>query len=158
MENQDKIRRFIPCSLYCTDETASWLEEMAAEGYILYKFSKLDYAVFIEDKPQKIHYRLCLKGNGKNKSETEKLMQKYGWERTDEIKNLIVFSSHNPEPFETDDNYELTELRDKAIKYRSKQSIISFVSPLLIIAMYIFFRDSAIDAVKFGIGALLTPI
>ena len=29
MEKQEKIRRFIPCSLYCTDKIESWLEEIA---------------------------------------------------------------------------------------------------------------------------------
>ncbi len=158
MENQEKIRRFIPCSLYCTAKIESWLEEMAADGYILYKFSKFDYAVFTKDKPQKNHYRLCLKGKYKDESEMQNLMRKYGWERICEIKNLIVFSSQNPIPFEADDKFKLIELRDKAVKHRSKQNLISVISPLLIIASYILFKDVAIDAVKFGIGALLTPI
>lgn len=158
MNNQEKARRFIPCSLYCTDKIESWLEEMAAEGYVFYTFSKFDYAVFTKDKPQKIHYRLCMKGKNKDEAEMHKLMRKYGWERADEIKNLIVFSSQDPKPFETDDECKLSFLRDKAIKYRSKQNIISVISPLLIIASYIFFNDIAIDAVNFGIGALLAPI
>ncbi len=158
MEKQEKIRRFIPCSLYCTDKIESWLEEMAADGYILYTFSRFDYAVFFKDKPQNIKYHLCLKGRGKHRSETLKLMQKYGWETTCETKNLVVFSSQSPIPFEKDDETNLTTLRDQAINYRSKQNIISFIFPLLIIASYIFFNDVAIDAVKFGIGALLTPI
>ncbi len=158
MENQEKRRRFIPCSLYCTDKIESWLEEMAAEGYVLYKFSKFDYAVFTRDKPQKIHYRLCLRGSNKHQSEMQRLMQKHGWEKTGEIKNLDIYSSYNPEPPSADNDYEIAKLRDKAIKHRSKQSIISFFAPLLIISSYIFFKDVAIDAVKFGIGALLMPI
>lgn len=158
MEKQEKTRRFIPCSLYCTAKIESWLEEMAAEGYVLYTFSKFDYAVFLKEEPQEIRYRLCMKGNSQNEAEMQKTMQKYGWERTDEIKNLIVFSSRNPQPFETDDERELSELSDKAIKYRSKQNLISVISPLLIIAMYIFLKDVAIGAVNIGIGALLMPM
>ncbi len=157
MEKQEKIRRFIPCSLYCTAKIESWLEELSAEGYILYKFSKFDYAVFTKESPQKIKYRLCLKGKYKDESEIQNLMQKYGWERVAEIKNLIVFSSQNPQPFEADDEHKLSELRDEALKHLSKQNIINLVSPLLIIAMYIFFKDIAVDSVNFGIGALLIP-
>ncbi len=158
MENQERRRRFIPCSLYCTAKIESWLEEMAAEGYVFYKFSKFDYAVFTRDKPQKIKYRLCIKGSNKHEAEIQKLMRKYGWERAAEIKNLIVFSSQNPQPFEADDERELSEIRDKAIKYRSTQNLISVIPTLPIIATYIFFKDIAIDAVNFGIGALLAPI
>lgn len=158
MENQERIRRFIPCSLYCTDKIESWLEEMAADGYVLYKFSKFDYAVFTRDKPQKINYRLCLRGSNKHQAEMQKLMQKHGWEKTGEIKNLDIYSSCNPVSPSADNDYEMSKLRNKAIKYRSKQNILSVISPLLIIASYIFFKDIAIDAVKFGIGALLLPM
>lgn len=158
MENPQKIRRFIPCSLYCSDKIEAWLEEMAAEGLVLYKFSMFDYAVFIKDEPQRISYRFCLKGSSKDESEVNKLMQKYAWEKVCEAKNFIVFASPAPVTFESNDIYRLTELRDKAVKYRSNQNIISLISPLLIIASYIFFKDMAVDAVNFGIGALLTPI
>ncbi|MBQ2848818.1 MAG: DUF2812 domain-containing protein [Clostridia bacterium] len=158
MEKQEKIRRFIPCSLYCTDKIESWLEEMASEGYIFYTFSKFDYAVFLKDKPQKMYYRLCLRGRNRHQSEMQKLMQKHGWERKGEIKNLDIYISHDSESLAADNDYEISELRDKAIKYRSKQNIISFIFPLLIIATYIFFDDVAISAVNFGIGALLIPI
>lgn len=158
MENQETIRRFIPCSLYCTAKIESWLEEMAAEGLVLYKFSTLDYAVFIKDEPQRISYRFCLKGNSKDESEVNKMMHKYGWEKVCEAKNFIIFASPVPVTFESDDIYRLKELRDKAVKYRSMQNIISLVSYLMIIASYIFFKDIAVDAVNFGIGALLTPI
>lgn len=158
MDNQKKIRRFIPCSLYCTSKIESWLEEMASEGLILYTFSKFDYAVFTIDKPQKIRYRLCLKGDSKHEAYVRRTMQKYGWQSIGEIKNLIVFSSQDPKPFETNDNCELTELRNKAIKYRSRQNIISFLTLLFPIAMFIFFKNPAISAVNFGMGALLLPI
>lgn len=158
MDKQEKIRRFIPCSLYCTDKIEAWLEEMAAEGYILYKFSRLDYAVFTKEAPQKIKYRLCIKGKNKDEEEINNLMRKYGWERADDIKNLLVFSSQNPQPFEADDESRLTELRDKAIKHYTNQNILSFVTPLLMIVLYVVLKSWAISAVNFGLGALLFPL
>lgn len=158
MAKPEKIRRFIPCSLYCTSEIESWLEEMASEGYIFYTFSKFDYAVFKKEEPRKIQYRLCLKGSVKRESEIQNLMRKYGWENICEIKNLFVFSSENPIPFESDDEHKLSELRDEAVKHFSRQNIINFISPLLIITMFFFFKDVAADSVRFGIAGLLMPI
>ena len=157
MTSPKKIRRFIPCSFYCTAKIESWLEEMASEGYIFYVFSKFDYAVFTKEEPQKIHYRLCLGGSVKRESEIQNLMFKYGWESAGKVKNLFVFSSKNPIPFEADDEHKLSELQDEAIKYHSKQNTIFIISPLLIIASYILFYDVAISAVNFGIEALLLP-
>ena len=157
MDSRKKIRKFIPCSLYCTAKIETWLEEMASEGYILYSFSRFDYAVFTKEEPQKIQYRLFLKGSVKQEPEIQKMMRKYGWESNGNIKNLFVFSSKSPAPFESDDEHKLSELRDEAVKHRSKQNIINFISPLLIIAMYIFFKDIAVESVNFGIGALLIP-
>ncbi len=158
MEKQEKIRRFIPCSLYCTDKIESWLEEMAADGFIFYTFSRFDYAVFIKDKPQKIRYRLCIKGSVKQESEIQNLMRKYGWERADDIKNLVVFSSQEPKPFESDDEAELSELSSKAVKHHSKQNAISFLCPMLMLVLYVFLKSWAISSVNFGLGALLAPI
>ena len=158
MAKPEKIRRFIPCSLYCTSEIESWLEGMASEGYIFYAFSKFDYAVFIKEEPQKIHYRLCLKGSIKRESEIQNLMFKYGWESAGDIKNLFIFSSKNPTPFEADDENKLSELRDEALKHFSRQSIVNFISPLLIITMFFFTKEIAIDSVRFGVAGLLLPI
>lgn len=158
MGNQNKIRRFIPCSLYCTDKIESWLEEMAAEGYIFYTFSIFNYAVFIKDAPKRIRYRLCLKNAGKHETDMLKIMQKYGWQSNGEVKKLEIYTADGTEIQGLENDCEAVEIQNKAIKYHSKQNTVSFFLMLLTFLMYVFLDDYGISAVRFGIGALLFPI
>ena len=49
--------RFPPCPAYDIEGTESWLQDMAAEGYFLKKFT-LGLAVFEKSQPRRVRYRL----------------------------------------------------------------------------------------------------
>jgi hypothetical protein len=55
--NKDTIYRMLPCNRYDILAIESWLEDMAAEGYILQKF-RLFGAVFEKSEPVKVRYRI----------------------------------------------------------------------------------------------------
>lgn len=158
MDKQKKIRRFIPCSLYRTDKIEKWLEEMAAEGYIFYTFSKFDYAVFYQEEAQKIRYRIWLKNAEKQANEARKLRQKYGWKMVDEVRNLEVYRAVGTEIHGINSDEQLISLHNQAIKYHSKQNTISFILLLLPVTMYILFKEVGTSAVNYGITALVLPI
>lgn len=158
MEKQKKIRRFIPCSLYCTDKIEKWLEDMAAEGYVFYNFSTFDYAVFTQQTPQKIRYRIWLKGKEKYADEARSLRQKYGWQLTDEMKNLELYRSVGAEIPGIENDERLTEIHNDAIKYHTKQNTLSFILLLLPIAIYILFEEIGTSTVSFGLSAFIMPI
>ena len=158
MDNQKKVRKFIPCSLYCTEKIAKWLEDMAAEGYVLYTFSKFDYAVFYKGEPKKTRYRLWLRNDNKLEEEAKEIRQKYGWRRIDDVRCLEIYCSDGNEIPGIDTDEKALELQDKAIKYQLRQNIISLCLLLFPTIIYCLFKEFGSSAVNFGIGALLLPI
>lgn len=63
MSKQRFIRRIPPCSKFDIAGMESWLEDMAAKGFILKKFGFFDVAIFETGEPQNIRYRLEAAGS-----------------------------------------------------------------------------------------------
>lgn len=57
-EKKNYALRLVPCSMYDFERMASWLSDMAQNGYILCKLV-LGVALFKRQEPQNMRYRLC---------------------------------------------------------------------------------------------------
>ena len=98
----EQIRRIPPCPDYDLEGWQSWLEDLAAEGYLPEKFGTT-FTYFNKSEPKTIRYRLQPLPKKKTPPPEElSLAEEYGWTYVGTHRYFAVFSTTNPNTREFD--------------------------------------------------------
>ena len=99
-----KVYRLLPCYKHDILTIEAWLEDMAAEGYILKKL-KSSYAVFVIEEPVQMRYRLLprvensLINIGNTPTEEDQFIavqQMTGWKHITQNGYYLLFATQDP--------------------------------------------------------------
>lgn len=158
MKKTEKIRRFIPCSLFNISKLEDWLEDMAADGCILQSLSNSGIATFIKTEPKIIHYRVWPKNKFSDEGDVKRLRESYGFVRIDENTNLDIYITDSNTSNHIDNDEDAERFHKKAIKHQRYLCIFDLISALAAIAFYFFIKPFFLTAVTFGWAFSILPV
>lgn len=158
MKKAKKIRRFIPCSLFDISKLENWLEDMAADGFILQSLSNQGIATFKEAEPRTLRYRVWLKNKFKDEGDAKRLRESYGFVRIEENTNLDIYITDSNTGNSIDNDEEAQLLHQKAIKHQIKLSVFQILFSVAAMALYFFIKPFFLTTVVFGTAFSLVPV
>lgn len=142
-ERIQKRRSLPPCSNYDVERLESWLQDMAADGWMLDGDSAWWFGVFTFKKaePQSIRYRLDPKPNHTSEytnapdDEAESLYREYGWEFVTAYSWFYIYRTADPDAREL--NTDLA-VQAEALKWAKKSFSISMVFELIMVCSWAY--------------------
>ena len=145
MRERARIFRLPPCPPYDVEGTESWLEEMAARGWLLEKDSVfLGFAGFEKAEPAPVRYRLEAAERNVNDwddlsgapdPEAEELNADFGWEYVARRGQFFIYRSLSAESPELHTDPRIQALAVKALE---KRRTIRVLNILLVLGVHLF--------------------
>lgn len=142
------ITKFKPCSCYETEKFEQWLEDMAAEGFILYRCgTEAEFAKFEIAEPQKIKYILAPKPSDYVLSEYRSILASYGFTKCDAYGAFEIHKSSSPDAKNIKHNKRFSEicLQLENKKKKKTKITVSIASAILFLLL-----TSSLFVLKFG--------
>ena len=127
-----RIHRFPPCPAYDIEGTESWLQDMAARGWMLYQWHpNLGFAAFEKEAPRTIRFRLePVQGDARLQqpdAETATMFWEYGWKFLCRWDLFFLFYSEADEPRELHTDPEVQAMALDVTYKRQKRNCVLFL-------------------------------
>jgi len=152
-----KVYRLLPCYKHDILTIEAWLEDMAAEGYILKKL-KSSYAVFVIEEPVQMRYRLLprvensLINIGNTPTEEDQFIavqQMTGWKHITQNGYYLLFATQDPSLPELE--RDVSAMIKKTVKIcRNAAFVILFIWVSTFISLFCRDRLDLISIIQVG--------